>query len=242
MEPRMSDVYLIQNRIDGKQYVGIAQQQKLDGSRHGFQNRWKSHKKIAQLPADQKHYVLHRAMAKHGIDNFSIQKILSVPEDDAGGYETMMIEMYDCQVPKGYNITSGGEGCSRPMQTYLREKAYAKQWASKDLPMNIRYARNGDSVGFMVKKVGYGDSRSFTSAKYTTEENLQMAKDYLTERKPKSHRELPRHIMHSGDGLIVQVRRNCKIVVSKWFGKGTFEDRLEQAKAYVAHIYESGMV
>ena len=75
-DTRPTDIYLIQNRLDGKQYIGQVVQNSLNGKARGWQKRWTEHKRTSSNPESPAHAILHRAIAKHGVRHFSIQRLL----------------------------------------------------------------------------------------------------------------------------------------------------------------------
>lgn len=88
-------VYCIDNLINGKQYIGTA----VD-----YERRWCEHK------SGHGSKILKAAFQKYGINNFNFEVIELLPENEAKELETLMIEIFRTQAPRGYNITLGGEG------------------------------------------------------------------------------------------------------------------------------------
>ena len=90
-------VYAIQNIINLKRYIGKAKDPLA---------RWETHKREATL---NKGYLLHAAIRKYGIENFSFEILKDFPSDEeAFNFERLMIKSYNSLVPFGYNITPGG--------------------------------------------------------------------------------------------------------------------------------------
>ena len=94
--------YLITNEVNGKVYVGYTK---------NLTKRWERHVKLAKGTG---RFRLNLAMAKHGVENFTIRVI----EDnmntkaEACDRERFWIARYESFVDptKGYNMTPGGEG------------------------------------------------------------------------------------------------------------------------------------
>jgi group I intron endonuclease len=87
-------VYLITNKISGKRYVG----QTVDAVPIRFQGHC------------HKGTVLHTAIKKYGRDQFVVETLGSYSSrQEMNEAEAYFISFYDCMVPKGYNLTSGGE-------------------------------------------------------------------------------------------------------------------------------------
>jgi len=94
------EVYLIENLINSKKYIGITTQ--------GHKKRFKQHIKDAK----NKRYnsALHHAIRKYGIENFTIEVIEFADSwDELCEKETDNISKYDTY-NTGYNLTLGGEG------------------------------------------------------------------------------------------------------------------------------------
>jgi len=96
-------VYLLYNKINGKYYVGKTVSINLN--RYLSVKRWAArHRKNYPMP-------IVRAMAKYGIDNFSVD-ILAVPNgrEELGNLERIWILFLDSRNPKlGYNVWPGGD-------------------------------------------------------------------------------------------------------------------------------------
>ena len=90
----MTGIYLLTNKINGKQYVGQA----ID-----------IHKRIKGHIYDQKLHI-DKAIKKYGIDNFYIDVIVECSEDMLDVWERDMIALYDTYNSNtGYNHTEGGD-------------------------------------------------------------------------------------------------------------------------------------
>jgi group I intron endonuclease len=92
-----SFVYLVQNKINNKCYVGKANDLKA---------RWWQHKHTDSAIA------LHNAIVKYGENNFSIQILKECSsEEEAFEYERVLIKLFELQIKEyGYNIADGGRG------------------------------------------------------------------------------------------------------------------------------------
>ena len=102
------DIYLITNNINGKKYVG----QSIDSKR-----RFCQHKAMA---GKDKHSLLHMAMQKYGLENFS----LSILEERCKNYnerEKYWIEYYNTLEPNGYNLLPGGSSTLYPVRQNARK-------------------------------------------------------------------------------------------------------------------------
>jgi group I intron endonuclease len=96
-------VYVITNKVNGKQYVG------LDTSCDPENHRWKCH--INAAARGRSKYPLHRAIRKYGVKNFTaeiIQHCCTLKTLNAA--ERWWIKKLGTKTPNGYNLTDGGEG------------------------------------------------------------------------------------------------------------------------------------
>lgn len=94
-------IYKIQNKINGKIYIGKSENPEI---------RWKAHIKSSITNSD---LLIHRAIRKYGVDAFNFD-ILQEVVGDGSIIESSTIAGYDCCVldgtDKGYNMTRGGDG------------------------------------------------------------------------------------------------------------------------------------
>ena len=121
-EEQLGTVYLIKCLINSKGYYG---QTMLDNP----QDRIRNHVAAARRGSN---YTLHRAIRKHGWDNFIVCWLhyKSLPKHKCDSYEAFYILANDAMNPKkGYNMTSGGEG-SIPNEV-VREKKRIAQTGKK---------------------------------------------------------------------------------------------------------------
>jgi group I intron endonuclease len=102
-------VYKITNRVNKKVYIG-----KTDD----VLKRWDKHVRISLRPNGRNYHLIHRAISKYGLDNFTIETIdTSDTEQESLNKEIYWIDFYKSNVAKygkesGYNLTAGGEGIS----------------------------------------------------------------------------------------------------------------------------------
>lgn len=92
-------IYLIENLINNKCYVGI--------TRGTIKNRWRLHKKSVRANSNQ---TIHNAIRKYGAENFSIKELdICATIDELYEKEKYWICELDTK-NNGYNETDGGEG------------------------------------------------------------------------------------------------------------------------------------
>lgn len=89
-------IYKITNLVNNRVYIG--QTVCL------ISKRWKEHR------CSTKNTPLYSAMRKHGTDNFKIEVICTaIKPEHLNELEQYFIKLYDCLVPNGYNLTTGGD-------------------------------------------------------------------------------------------------------------------------------------
>lgn len=98
-------LYRITNLVNNKIYFG-----KTDN----IKKRWNSHKTAARTQDPKDYTYLHRAMNKHGFDNFIIEKIEEFGNEiDALNAEIFYIDKHQTMNRNiGYNLSKGGDGIS----------------------------------------------------------------------------------------------------------------------------------
>lgn len=100
-------IYIIQNKVNNKLYVGITK---------NIQQRWYTHLSNARYPGSAKHQYIHNAINKYGAEMFSIMEIDSFNDKHkALEAEKFWIEFLQTDINRfgktyGYNLTAGGEG------------------------------------------------------------------------------------------------------------------------------------
>jgi len=90
-------LYQITNLINGKIYIGQT---------NNITKRWSNHR-CGNAP----HQVISKAIQKYGKENFKFEVLYkNVPIEEINELEIKTIKEKDCRVPKGYNVTEGGDG------------------------------------------------------------------------------------------------------------------------------------
>lgn len=104
MEKRIGKIYIIHNRITNKKYIGQTVM--------NVRKRWNKHVSNAKLNKNNCNY-LEQDIRKFGKDNFEIKVMLICEREQLDMYEYQFINMYNTQVPNGYNLMSGGQNRTR---------------------------------------------------------------------------------------------------------------------------------
>ena len=93
-------VYLVTNKINGRQYVGQTSKT-LDA-------RWADHINVRNRPSCS---YLHNAILKYGSEQFEIETLIVVDtKAQMDVYEKVFIKALNTKAPNGYNLTEGGDG------------------------------------------------------------------------------------------------------------------------------------
>lgn len=92
-------VYLVTNKVNGKQYVGQ--------TIHSIKRRWSWHCHYSSGCV-----ALHAAIKKYGRDSFEIRAIdTAKSRDELDAKETAWIQKLNTLAPNGYNLKTGGKHC-----------------------------------------------------------------------------------------------------------------------------------
>lgn len=116
-------IYLIENKINGKKYVGKTY--------NTISSRWSEH---CQERKRSKHRPLYRAMNKYGIENFSIKEIEYT--DNLEEREIYWIEYFN-SYHNGYNATLGGDG--KAYFEYKDEEVIKKYLSNQSVKETAEY-------------------------------------------------------------------------------------------------------
>jgi group I intron endonuclease len=129
----MHYLYKIIDTLNNKVYIG----QTID-----VQKRWCAHKSYAKNPEKTGQYI-HRAMAKHGIQNFVFEVIATCKtQEDTDEVESLLIIQYNSRNKEhGYNLMVGGShgGHSEKTKQKISELMFARI-ATKGHPAQGRIA------------------------------------------------------------------------------------------------------
>jgi len=101
------EIYLAENLITGKCYVGQTRTLKVNGS--GTQARWTKH--VSEALRERKGCVyLENAIRKYGKDAWRVIILEYCPLSRMDEREVHYIAFYKTMAPTGYNLTTGGSG------------------------------------------------------------------------------------------------------------------------------------
>jgi group I intron endonuclease len=103
-------IYLITNKINGKQYVG-------QHSGNNLQRYWNKHVNRALSNTSDSVRALYGAVQKYGPESFEIEPLILLKiKEQLDVYEKVFIQALNTKAPNGYNLTDGGDGVFNPSQ------------------------------------------------------------------------------------------------------------------------------
>lgn len=114
----MGFIYAIQNLTNDKLYIGKTERT--------IELRWKGHLSELRQNTKRQCHFLNNSIRKHGIENFKIYEIDSVPDEQLNEYEEFYINYFNSLSPNGYNLTKGGEGCKPSDETKIKMSIWQK--------------------------------------------------------------------------------------------------------------------
>lgn len=119
----MAEIYIIENKINGKQYVGK--------TKHSCLKRWRSH--LADCKSDNKNRKLYNAIKKHGAENFEVYTMEDCNEYKLNERECYWIEVLEPE----YNMTKGGDG-GRTWQGIVKKTWSLSKEARENISRGVR--------------------------------------------------------------------------------------------------------
>lgn len=247
--PRVGGLYIIRNTLNGKEYVG---QSSNVGKRC-----------MEHLRASDPSKLLYRAIAKHGVAAFEVSCHLKGEVSTLPDLEVILIAERGTLVPKGYNLTEGGEGSTgyTPTQETRARMATAQigrthSEATKERMRIARYANNHQkgvklseerkkTIAEMTRKLHTGVKRSPEACQRIKESLVEVVKNYkhsaevrqrISERtlgKPK--KGLSEKVRGEGNPMFGKPSANRKAILV-WVGEATVP-RVFNMLGEVAEMY-----
>lgn len=192
----------------GKEYIGQVTEFFRSGKKNGIRCRWLRHCSSAKRHDKKGCLVLNSAIRKYGSENFTVIRLMKCKLDVSDMFEQLYIKTHKTMVPHGYNLQSGGtftkhceETCrkrSASLKALLKDPKKRKIWSlaklgkpqpptkrrckksvNQNLPKYIHYTEShGGKYKAYVVEHPNGKKR-FGKQKYSLEENLRKAKEYL---------------------------------------------------------------
>jgi hypothetical protein len=156
-----SQIYVIQNIINNKLYVGKANCfTGYNNKRWGTNSRWASHVNEAFSSKKDHCAVLNNAIRKYNEYNFKIYTICKCPISEISEKEDFYINLLNSKEPNGYNIRNGGDkGKNNP-------ESIKKMIESRKGLVHSEKTKNKISQGQI------GNRRNAKARKYEEDNNL----------------------------------------------------------------------
>ena len=155
-------IYIVTNNVNKKQYIGQTST--------SLKCRQAQHVRLANNPKHHSHGYFQRALAKYGPDAFAWETLCEAEQSELNELEELTIEMYQTLMPRGYNMTTGGD-CP------IKAAAGRRKSCNEELP---KYISRTDS-GYIVSHYQTGKRTTFASKQQTMEQKLECAKAWLAE-------------------------------------------------------------
>lgn len=178
-------LYVITNKLNGKQYVGITSV--------SIRRRWGAHVQGARKGEER---AICRAIRKYGADAFEIKEAGSADTwESLCNKERELIAALKTLGPDGYNMTSGGDGLFGPSDE-LRTRMSHKGWHHMiEALKKIGIASKGHSVSPETRiKI----SKARAGKKLTLEHRAKLSAAKMGKKLPRS----PEHSAKISAGLV----------------------------------------
>lgn len=157
----MGYIYLIENLINRKKYIGQTIQKDIN-------SRWNKHK---QVNRNCMGIILFNAYKKYGIENFKFKLLCICFDEDTDKYEEEYINKYQTLYPNGYNMIEGGK--SRKFTPILKE-IISEKLKGKNHPMFGKHLKE-ETKQKLREKTG-GKNNANYGKKLTKEQKEHLSK------------------------------------------------------------------
>jgi group I intron endonuclease len=170
----MASIYLIRNLVNGKRYVG---QTVMSVGR-----RWDGHKSDAK----RNDTFLYQSMRKHGIENFTIEEVVSCDSSLLNDLEKHYIKFYGTHFSTGhgYNLTDGADnppsakGLKRTPETLIRMSAAAKNRPPMSAEDRRKCSETAKRIGHRPTPEAIEKARILHTGKPLSQKAITAAADY----------------------------------------------------------------
>jgi|688.fasta_scaffold802758_1 group I intron endonuclease len=160
----MGYIYIIENQINGKKYIGQTIQKDI-------KNRWYSHKNLKHKTVGK---ILFNAYNKYDFDNFKYKIICICFDEDTNKYEEEYIAKYNTIYPNGYNLLPGGN--NKKHNEYTKKILSEKMMGEKN--PNFGKKRTPEQLKLMSEKMKGSNNTSY-GKKFTIEEKQKRLDRYI---------------------------------------------------------------
>lgn len=165
----MSYIYLITNKVNGKQYVG---QHHYDGE--GMDASYKG-----------SGVLLKQAYKKYGVENFTMEVIEYCSDASLDYLEVKYISDYNTKTPNGYNLTDGGGGCKGKTYT-LEQKENMKKAQNRP---EVKAKKSEWATGRVQSEDAKKKMSDKAKERYKNPEKRKEIAEHLNRIRPKNPKE-----------------------------------------------------
>lgn len=230
--------------------------------------RWSSHKKCARmlinhrsgkklLKSEYKFVLssaLYTAMADIGIEFFTCDMVIEVPDEDLNETEKYYVEIHNCISPNGYNLTSGGGSKYQHALESIEKMKVAKRKNINnvrnpllhDMPPLFTYDSSLEAIllqkhplcafkGFYVRTYGTIEATKDAAKKFVADLE-ESGKQHERPRKLKNSPAKGVYEIPEGSGKYYVTKCVKKITYRKAFSDGTPEENKRKAIEYVTNL------
>ena len=223
-------IYILTNNVNGKFYIGKTR---------NIQKRMYGHRRCARLGAKRNTlYLIHRAIRKYGIKNFTVEIIFSITgggssienslaEDLVYEYERVLIKLFDARNKTiGYNISEGGRGNKgfkvkeKNKQMYREMYSGEKSIRAKLTNTNVSdiiniYSKGGITIKELGVKFNVGRSTIQRAINRETFRNVNIDKPNILDigyknRTDRLRRGEQNNLSKLSEQDVVNIRKICK--------------------------------
>lgn len=220
-------IYLITNKINGKQYVGQ--------TKHTLEYRWSEHISTSK---SKRFWLVHKAIAKYGEENFLVETLhICETKEEMDFVEMFYIALLNSKAPIGYNLTDGGDGPTGHKHSEASRAKIKKARASQVMLPVTEETRRKMSVGIQkAKPWKHGTKTGRVNHKCTCELCLQWGKDkWQKDKTKKPPREKASWNAGTGKGVYRRPNGSWQVVFSvenKLRYLGTFKTKKDAEAWY----------
>lgn len=253
----LTEIYVITNLVNGKQYGGKANKFLRGGRVHGSHVRFVRHLYEAESGGPGCSY-LNNAIRKYGRACFKVETIDTVPACEQDHWECHYIKLYNTYEGQGYNLMAGGSTrvvC--PSEETRQLQSNQRRRYEPDLPMYVQSVHHiSGKTGYAVYNPKTGKKRAFTSGALTMEKKLQLAMkwkaasaapDFVVPSNDPKHPPpfIQQRKSHSGLYVLYKVTKpgqNPETIFYKSFKDGSFAQQLKAAKICLYEQIHKGVI
>lgn len=164
----MIGIYKYTNKINNKVYIGKS---------INLETRLKKHYQSYNRELDSEYNsLLHQAMRKNGIDNFSCDIICKCSKEELNEKEFYYIKYYNSKAPNGYNVASGGQGGFPALSLFSKQdiELIIQELKNTD-KFTTEIAKEWNCSSSLIKKINDGSEYHLENINYPirTKEHIQ---------------------------------------------------------------------